>query len=157
MNVKGPWSTSQIEAFLEATRIPVRLACNGAAGHPVLASLWFVPKDGLLWCATQCSASVAALLSRDPACAFEVSVEAPPYRGVRGPAIATLHEDRGEEILRAAIDRYLGDDSSKLAKSLLARASKETAIAIAPREIVSWDFSERMGDAGRAVAERTMR
>ena len=147
MSGKGPWSTSQIERFLREIRVPIRIACNGASGHPVLASLWFVPMDGKLWCATQRTASVVAHLSRDPRCAFEVSVESPPYRGVRGPGLAALHEDRGEEILRMLIDRYLEDSTSRLAGFLLARVEHETAIAIEPQTLVSWDYRERMGDA----------
>ena len=147
MRRKGPWSTEQIGRFLREFRGPIRLACNGASGHPVLASLWFVPLDGKLWCATQRTARVVSHLIRDPRCAFEVSVESPPYRGVRGPGVATLHEDRGEEILRVLIDRYLEDSTSRLARFLLARVEQETAIAIEPQTLVSWDYRERMGDA----------
>ena len=147
MRRKGPWSTEQIEHFLRESRAPIRLACNGASGHPVLASLWFVPLDGRLWCATQRTARVVSHLSRDPRCAFEVSVESPPYRGVRGQGGATLHEGRGEEILRMLIDRYLEDSTSQLARFLLARVEHEIAIAIEPRTLVSWDYQERMGDA----------
>jgi nitroimidazol reductase NimA-like FMN-containing flavoprotein (pyridoxamine 5'-phosphate oxidase superfamily) len=147
MKRKGPWSTAEIERFLEDVRLPVRLACNGASGHPVLASLWFVPSDGRLWCATQRSAGVAKLISRDPRCAFEVSVEKPPYYGVRGRGVATLHPERGEEILHTLIDRYMGASTSRLARFLLARVEHETAIAIEPKTLVSWDYRERMGDA----------
>jgi len=147
MRRKGPWSTEQIERFLEESRAPIRLACNGACGHPVLASLWFVPLDGKLWCATQRTAKVVSHLRRDPRCAFEVSVESPPYRGVRGQGVAMLHEDRGEEILRILIDRYLRDSTSRLARFLLTRVEHETAIAIEPQTLVSWDYQERMGDA----------
>jgi hypothetical protein len=147
MRRKGPWSTEQTERFLEESRAPIRLACNGASGHPVLASPWFVPLDGELWCATQRTAKVVSHLSRDPRCAFEVSVESPPYRGVRGPGVATLDEHRGEEILRMLIERYLGDSTSRLAGFLLARVEHETAIAIEPQTLVSWDYWERMGDA----------
>jgi hypothetical protein len=147
MGIKGPWSMDQIESFLGEVRIPIRIAVNSASGHPVIASLWFVPIEGVLWCATQRTARLVKLLTRDPRCAVEVSLETPPYRGVRGPGVATLHEDRGEEILRVLIDRYLGDSSSRLAGLLLARVEHETAIAIEPRKLVSWDFRARMGDA----------
>lgn len=147
MQPKGPWSAARVERFLEETRVPVRIACNGASGHPVLASLWFVPLDGALWCATQRGARIASLLGRDARCAFEVSVETPPYFGVRGSGEATLHDARGEEILRVLIERYLGGRSPQLAHSLLARADRETAIAIAPRSLVSWDYRERMEPA----------
>jgi hypothetical protein len=45
------------------------------------------------------------------------------------------------------IERYLGDTESKLGSFLLARAKQETAIAIEPRTLVSWDYAERMGAA----------
>ena len=147
MRRKGPWSTDQIQHFLQDVRIPLRIACNGASGFPVLASLWFVPEGGKLWCATQRGSSVVSLLSRDSRCGFEVSVETPPYRGVRGTGVATLHDDRGEELLRVLIERYLGHTNSKLASFLLARVEQETAIAIEPQTLVSWDFQERMGAA----------
>ena len=147
MTKKGPWSNDQIERFLREMRAPLRIACNRASGHPMLASLWFLPLDGKLWCATQRKASVVALLARDPRCAFEVSVETPPYRGVRGTALAALHNERGEEILRALIERYLGDSTSRLAKFLLARVSRETAISLEPQALLSWDYQARMGAA----------
>jgi len=147
MRQKGPWSTDQIHHFFREVRIPVRIACNGSSGCPVLASLWFVPEGDKLWCATQRRASVVSLLAGDPRCAFEVSVETPPYRGVRGTGVATLHDDRGEEILRVLIERYRVEADSKLARFLLARVDQETAIAIEPHTLFSWDYSERMGAA----------
>ncbi len=46
MRLRGPWSTDEVERFLMETRVPLRLACNGSRGHPVLASLWFLPMEG---------------------------------------------------------------------------------------------------------------
>ena len=146
MQIKGPWSRGEVDAFLASARIPVRLAVNGASGHPVLASLWYLPQDDTLWCATQRGSRIVASLARDPRCAFEVASEAAPYRGVRGQALASLHDGRGEEILRLLIDRYLGDPSSRFARWLLGRARSETAIAVAPRTLLSWDYRERMRD-----------
>lgn len=147
MKLKGPWSPAEVEEFLAETRVPIRLACNGASGHPVLASLWFVPVGERLWCATQHSARVVSLLAADPRCAFEVAGETAPYRGVRGQGRVTLHRERGEAILRSLIQRYLGDATSEFARWLLARSATETAIAIEPRTLLSWDYSERMADA----------
>ena len=148
MKSKEQWLEPEIQRLLDETRIPVRLSCNGASGCPVLVSLWYLPEDGRLWCATQRSANVAKLLARDSQCAFEISVESMPYRGVRGQGLATLHDDRGEEILLKLLDRYLGDSKSQLARSLLAQVATETAIAIEPKTIFSWDYTERMtGDA----------
>jgi hypothetical protein len=152
MNPTGPWDTAQARRFLTDMRVPLRLAVHGTSGHPVLVSLWYLPLEGRLWCATQQSAHAARLLERDPRCGYEVSVESPPYRGVRGTARATLHAGRGEEILRGLIDRYLESDTSRLAQSLLARVDTEVAISIEPRTMVTWDFEERMRDAVQSSA-----
>ncbi len=144
--LKGPWSADDIRRFLDDFHEPLRLACLGGSGHPVLATLWFVPREGRLWCATQRSADVVSHLERDPRCAFEASVAAPPYRGVRGQGIARCHDEGGAEILRTLIDRYLGDARSELAQNLLHRADQEVAISIEPESVVTWDFSERMAD-----------
>jgi hypothetical protein len=144
MKRKGPWSAERIAAFLANTRVPIRIACNGGSGHPVLVSLWFVPIDGRLWCATQESASVVSHLRRDGRCAFEVAEDSIPYQGVRGQALASLDDARGESILRLLIERYLGDSNARLASWLLERAAEETAIVVEPRTIMSWDYSDRM-------------
>ncbi len=144
MNPTGPWSNDDVARFLIDTRIPLRLAAHGTSGHPALVSLWFLSEGDRLWCATQRGAYIHRLLERDPRCGFEVSVESPPYRGVRGTAMATLHADRGGEILRRLIDRYLGSDQSQLAQSLLARSDHEVAIALEPQSVVTWDFEARM-------------
>ena len=49
MTPKGPWARAEIDRFLDVSILPVRVACNGRSGHPVLASLWFVPRDEALW------------------------------------------------------------------------------------------------------------
>ncbi len=145
MTVKGPWSQAEIDRFLDETRVPLRLSGIGGSGFPVLVSLWFRPEGGRLWCATQGAASIAKVLSKNPNCAFEAAPETAPYRGVRGQGVATLHPDRGAEVLRGLVDRYLDDPDSEFARWLLARADQETAIAIEPRTLVSWDYTERMG------------
>ena len=148
MRVSGPWNREQIADFLESVRIPVRLACHGRSGHPVLASLWYLRRGDSLWCATQRGADVTRLLTADPRCAFEVSVESVPYRGVRGAARAVIHESEGEAILRQLLERYLPDPDSNFARSLLARADREVAIELQPQNVLSWDFAQRMKDGG---------
>jgi nitroimidazol reductase NimA-like FMN-containing flavoprotein (pyridoxamine 5'-phosphate oxidase superfamily) len=134
----------EIARFLDEARVPLRLAVNGTKGHPLLVSLWFVRLGDTLWCATQRSARVAKNIARDSRCGFEVAPETIPYRGVRGQATATLRDERGAEILGILIDRYLGDRSSGFARWLLGRSANETAIALQPYSLVTWDFRSRM-------------
>jgi hypothetical protein len=142
--LNGPWSAAQIASFLDSSIIPLRLAVLHPDGGPLVLSLWFQPDEDGIWCATSRSAFVTAALRRDPRCAFEVASEVPPYRGVRGRAMALLHDDRGEHTLERLLHRYGFAPTSKLGRTLLARAHNETAVQIRPHRMSSWDFSSRM-------------
>jgi len=144
MKRKGPWNREQVEAHLAECRVPLRLACNGRSGHPVLASLWYVTIGESIWCATQAGSSMARRLAEDPRCAFEVAGDSVPYKGVRGQATARQVPERGEEILRSLIGRYLDDPRSDLARRLLDRVDSEVAIELTPVSLFSWDYTERM-------------
>jgi nitroimidazol reductase NimA-like FMN-containing flavoprotein (pyridoxamine 5'-phosphate oxidase superfamily) len=141
----GPWSPAEIEAHLRTTVVPVRLACVSRSGQPRVLSLWYLWREGALWCATSPRARVVRWLAREPRCAFEVAPDAPPYRGVRGQGRATLDPARGGEILAALVDRYLATRETPFARWLLARAGDEMAIRIEPARLASWDFTRRMG------------
>ena len=41
MKVTGAWSAAEAGAFLDATRVPVRLGCHTPSGHLWMLSLWF--------------------------------------------------------------------------------------------------------------------
>jgi nitroimidazol reductase NimA-like FMN-containing flavoprotein (pyridoxamine 5'-phosphate oxidase superfamily) len=141
------WDRATIEDFLRTVVIPVRLACVDTAGAPLICSLWDLYADGAIWCATQQSASVVALLGQEPRCAFEVAPETMPYRGVRGQGHATvLHAGEGEAVLRRLLERYVGSCETGLARWLLKRAATEVAIRVEPEWLNSWDFSDRMRD-----------
>lgn len=144
MRHKGPWNGQEIDSFLRDAVIPLRLGCQTGSGWPLVLSLWFLYREGALWCASAASSRVVQLLSADSRCAFEVGADAPPYRGVRGRGRASLHPARAEETLRALIDRYLGTDDSPLARWLLGRVDREVAIRVEPHRLMSWDYTERM-------------
>lgn len=144
MLLKGPWGASEIGAFLQASVIPLRLSVVGSDCAPRLLSLWFLPEDGALLCATQRQALVVSLLRRDARCAFEIAGDIPPYKGVRGTGRATLDDNLGRPVLERLLGRYGFSPDSKLARALLARADQEVAIRIAPDRMTSWDFTARM-------------
>lgn len=136
-----------IIAFLEDSRIPLRLAVNDASGCPLVVSLWFLYEDGAIWCATNAKARVLAHLSREGRCGFEVAGDTPPYRGLRGRGQVSLHPERGGAVLKHLLARYGIAADSRLAAMLLARIDQEVAIRIAPERFSSWDFSRRMKGA----------
>jgi hypothetical protein len=151
--VSGPWTVDRVEEYFRAAVIPVRLACPRADGWPLVISLWYLYRDGMIWCATQATAKVAWCVEQDGRCGFEIGPNSPPYCGVRGRGRAVVDRQHGREILGSLIDRYLGSKESSLSRWLLGRADQEVAIRIADLRVSSWDYTERMeGSAGQSVA-----
>ena len=140
----GPWTPADVAAFLDHEAVPIRLAAVAPSGWPVILSLWFVRDGDSLVCATQRSASIVATLAAEGRCAFEVSVNDPPYRGVRGRATVSLEPDADLSILQRLIERYLGSADGTFATWLLGRETPEVAIRLTPTEIASWDYRRRM-------------
>lgn len=138
--------TPAIARYLDHTRIPLRLACDTQSGWPFVLSLWYLHEAGNLCCATVNTAKVVDYLRREPRCAFEVAADEPPYCGVRGQALAEIDQQRGEEILRRLLQRYLGGADSALARRLLARSEQEVAIVLQPVNVFTWNYSNRMQD-----------
>ncbi len=147
MTFKGCWTEEQSTDFLAESRIPLRLAVQDGTGCPIVMSLWFLYDDGVFWCATNANARVVSFLTSQPRCGFEVAGDTPPYRGVRGKGRASLHPEKGGDVLKRLLDRYGIQASSKLAATLLSRIDEEVAIRIVPERISSWDFSRRMKGA----------
>ena len=142
--LSGPWDLERIYKHLDTTVIPVRLSCNRRSGFPLVASHWFVRKDDSIWCAVQRASAVARALKHDPRCGFEVSGDEPPYFGVRGSALATLHESQGGDTLQALLARYHGNPRSRFAQWLMGRAHSEVAIELRPVTYYAWDYRSRM-------------
>jgi nitroimidazol reductase NimA-like FMN-containing flavoprotein (pyridoxamine 5'-phosphate oxidase superfamily) len=142
--VRGAFDRAEALEFIDAARIPLRLATLTQDRTPLITSLWFVRRGDSLWCATIDDSSLVQRLSRDPRCGFEVARDAPPYQGVRGQAEAKLVRERGEEVLHVLIERYLGDQQCELRDFLLSRASDEVAVELRPQWLRGWDYADRM-------------
>ena len=147
MRLDGPWSAAEVAAFLAAAVIPVRLGVVAPSGDPLVLSVWFLPEDGALWCATKGTSRLVACLRHRPRCAFEVAADAPPYRGVRGRGDAAVDPAQGAAVLGRLLDRYGIARESRLARMLTKHPEREVAIRIAPDRMTSWDYAGRMADA----------
>lgn len=143
----GPWSESEVRSFLADTVIPMRLAANTPSGFPVVLSLWFVHEGDEILAVVHQDARVATRLEADARCAFEIAPDEPPYRGVRGQAVATLATGEARPLLERLLRRYLGSTDSELGDFLLGRADEELVIHLRPTWIGSWDYTDRMQDA----------
>jgi len=125
----------------------MRLAANTDSGFPIIVSLWFLPEEDQLLAAVHRDARIAKRLRADPRCAFEIAPNEPPYRGVRGQAIASLDLNGAGALLERLLDRYLGSSDSSLGRFLLARSEEELIVRLQPSWIASWDYAQRMEDA----------
>jgi hypothetical protein len=143
----GPWTELQIQEFLAEARIPMRLAANTDSEFPAILSLWFLPEDHQLLAAVHEDSRIAKRVKSDSRCAFEIAPNEPPYRGVRGQAMASLEREGASALLERLLDRYLGSSDSRLGRFLLARANEELVVRVRPSRIASWDYSRRMDDA----------
>lgn len=141
---RSAWNAEQIADYLQRSDIPLRLACNGKEGYPVLCSMWFQLTENSLWCASHESSRVIAALTESPKCAFEIAGNEMPYRGVRGQADAVLHRAAAADVLEQLMARYLDDSNAALAAWLRSRAGGEYAIELQPRWVSAWDYRHRM-------------
>lgn len=140
----GAWSPEEVDAFLREVTVPVRVATHRPDGSLWMVALWYRYRDGAFECATWANAHVVEYLRNDSEVAFDVSTNRPAYRGVRGNGTASLAPDRGKAVLRSLVERYLGGTDSALARWLLDDAREEVRVRVHPREVHSWDYTERM-------------
>ena len=100
-------SEDMIMECLTNSKIPIRLACMSISDWPIVVSLWYTYLNEKVYCATQNTAKVVKYLRKNPKCGFEIAGDSFPYRGVRGYGKASIVENKGEEILRMLIQKYL--------------------------------------------------
>ena len=144
IKITGPWSLETVQTYLGEVEIPVQLAALNNDNLPVLISLWFSYENNHIWCATQRDAHIVKLLIKNPSCAFQISSEHMPYKGVRGQATASIIESDGARILDTLVTKYLKESDSKFAKWLTSRKTNEVAIQLDLVSMATWDFSGRM-------------
>jgi len=146
VSLKGPWSLQEVEAYLQRSVHPIRLACVGADGFPRVVSVWYQYGAGRFHCVSHRASKLIALLQANEQVGFEVSPNEPPYCGVRGQGVAVLDELGSNATLDNLLQRYLGGADSRLGNWLLSRRDEEMLITVEPRRLFSWDYQERMED-----------
>ncbi len=152
VSYKGPWRADDVDAYLQRSLYPIRLACVGADGFPRVVSLWFQYLSGTFYCVSHRGSALVALLRANERVGFEVSPNEPPYSGVRGQGMASLEDLGSDDTLDKLLERYLGGADSRLGHWLLARRAEEMLITIEPQRIFSWDYRERMQDVTKAAS-----
>lgn len=145
--VTGVWDQAATEAFLVESTVPLRLSCRRPAGDLWMLSLWFVYREGALWCATSAAADVVEYLRHDDRVAFEISTNEPPYKGVRGNGTAAVEADPDKSLLKELLERYLDGTDSPLAERLLSPEREEVRIRIDLSQVYTWDFTNQMRES----------
>ena len=144
LSPKSAWQVPEIEAFVGASRLPLRVSSIDTAGFPHITSLWFLYREGRFYCCTQRQALVSRHVLANPRVGIELAVNAPPYQGISAIGTATVQEAGAAELLDTLLDRYLEGRDARLRKWLLSRVATEVLIEIVPQRLTSWDFSRRM-------------
>jgi nitroimidazol reductase NimA-like FMN-containing flavoprotein (pyridoxamine 5'-phosphate oxidase superfamily) len=137
----------EIDKFIPDSKIPIRIAFMKSTDLPAVISLWYICKDGKIFCATQKTAKIVSYLKKNPLCGFEIAVDKPPYKGIRGNGTIRILNETGAYVLDLLIDKYLGEKESTLSKFLRDNSKTEVAIEITPQKILHYDYSKRMKGA----------
>jgi nitroimidazol reductase NimA-like FMN-containing flavoprotein (pyridoxamine 5'-phosphate oxidase superfamily) len=138
---------ARLANFIEASRTPLRIACNTASHFPLIVPLWFLFDGEAFWCVTHKDAKLLTHLRNDQRVGFEIANNDPPYAGARGYGTVELIPEKGAELLPKLLKRYFIREDSRLATWLLSRADDEVAIRLTPLYINGWDYQDRMQDA----------
>jgi nitroimidazol reductase NimA-like FMN-containing flavoprotein (pyridoxamine 5'-phosphate oxidase superfamily) len=138
--------SDQTHRFIPDVKIPIRVGFVKSNGVPAVVSLWYVCKDGKIYCAVQKIVKIVSHLQKNPVCGFEIAADKPPYKGIRGEGTAHILNETGAYVLDLLIDKYLKGKESTLSRFLRNNSKTEVAIEITPQKIFNYDYSERMND-----------
>ena len=142
--IRGPWDSSQVRAFLDEVTIPMRIGVVASSGRPIVLSVWFLRDGDHIIGATRPTSTLIKCLTRNPECGFEIAADSLPYRGVRGSATVEIEHSSGARVLDELLLRYLGSLETPLGKKLRSQSDDEVSFILKPSRLVSWDYSERM-------------
>jgi hypothetical protein len=141
---KSDWALPEIEQFLIHQNTPMRIAVMDSQGFPMICSVWHQYNDGKIFAVAHKNSKLVKKLRQSPQCAFEIALNQPPYKGVRGQAVATIGEQSAGTQLEALLDRFIGDGYDQLRGFLNKRGEDERLITLTLGKISAWDFSPRM-------------
>jgi PPOX class probable F420-dependent enzyme len=144
-------SEAERRELLDAERV-VTVATQGPRGWPHLMPMWYVVRDGRIWCWTYAKSQKVRNLERDSRATLlvETGFEYTELRGVQIEADAHIHRDLDVvfEFAKELTVRYAeGIDSVEgdAAEALKAQAPKRVAIEFEPKRVASWDHRKLGG------------
>jgi PPOX class probable F420-dependent enzyme len=144
-------SDDEQRELLDVERV-VTVATHGPRGWPHLMPMWYVVRDGRIWCWTYAKSQKVRNLERDARATLlvETGHEYSELRGVQIEAEARLHRDLDVvfEFAKELTVRYAeGIESVEgdAAEGLKAQAPKRVAIEFEPKRVASWDHRKLGG------------
>lgn len=137
------WQQPEIQAYLESTQTPMRLSTTKPDGFPLICSVWHYIENDYLYAVSHKDSLLVKTLLNQPKCAFDISTNEPPYKGIRGQGLADIQLD-ASHYLPKLIDKFLGQNFQDLQQFLMNRLDEERLIVININKISAWDFSGRM-------------
>jgi PPOX class probable F420-dependent enzyme len=142
-------SAAEIAAFLAEQRTVI-CASNGPRGRPHLMPLWYVVRDGEIWCWTYAKSQKVRNLERDPRATLQIE-DGERYDQLRGVMLevdAVIHRDT-ELVARLGgelLGRYGGgEEPLEVNDAILAQAAKRVALQFSVQRTASWDHRKLGG------------
>ncbi len=145
----SPITETEVEKFLESSRLNIQVATIDENGYPNIQPIWFYyDRDSeKLYVATRKTTKKVQNIRRNPdKIYFSIDDENFPYKGVKGRGEASISENiqKNVPIVEKIILKYLGTLDQPLAKTMMetARNGAEVVIEITPRFFSAWDFGK---------------
>lgn len=130
-----PITETEIEKFLESSRLNIQLATIDENGYPNIQPTWFYyyRDSEKLYIATQKTTKKIQNIRRNPdKIYFSIDDENFPYKGVKGRGEASISENiqKNVTIVEKIFLRYLGTLDQPLAKTTMETVRNGTELVI---------------------------
>jgi len=137
---------SEVDAFLARSKTPLRLGTTNSKGEPNIHPVWYEYVNNKLYLMSYKDAVKVRNLKQNKTVYFSVDTDAMPNTGVKGRATAIIVKDPEQalSLSEKIVTKYLGDLSSKGAKSMLdgVRKGSEVLVEITPHYFSTWDYTK---------------
>jgi len=143
-------SDAEVQAFLSEQRV-LTCATIGRDGWPHLMPLWYLVRNGEMWCWTYAKSQKVRNLERDGRATLQLEAGRDVYGQLRGAMLecdVAIERDpaRVGEFGMRLMARYTGAELSPEARAgVLQQAPKRVVLRFTPTRIVSWDHRKLGG------------
>jgi len=142
-------SESEVQGFLNSSKIPLHLATINDDGSPVIHPIWYLYENGKLYLYTGRDALKARNIKRTKKAYFSVDTSTDPPKGVKGKASASFLSDLSDSvrIAQAIILKYTSADNPYIQSATKEIQSAESVvIELTPQYYSTWDY-EKLGQS----------